>query len=221
MNARMASLFRRSLKVPLSAVAQIDQSAYMGMMVRLLMAQGVTVEGMPLFVASDVKIDGSSHVSLGDRCVISSGVVILTHDFSLDRFAEKNHLLARGEEFYLSAPVRIGSYAFIGMDALLLPGVTVGSGALVGARSLVTRDVPAGVVVGGVPARPISTTAEAWARAVGEGCWVPRPRGGRSSRADGASTAVLRRLGARVAASARPWKESRSGTHGSDPATDG
>ena len=53
------------------------------------------------------------------------------------------------------APVRIGKKAFIGTGAILLPGVTIGGGAIVGAGAVGTKDVPAGAVVAGVPARVI------------------------------------------------------------------
>lgn len=50
-------------------------------------------------------------------------------------------------------PVRVGKWADIGVNAVLLPGVTVGEGALVGAGAVVTKDVPAYAVAAGVPAR--------------------------------------------------------------------
>jgi maltose O-acetyltransferase len=50
--------------------------------------------------------------------------------------------------------VRIGSDVWIGGGAIILPGVTIGDGAVIGAGSVVTRDVGAGLIVAGNPARP-------------------------------------------------------------------
>lgn len=56
-----------------------------------------------------------------------------------------------------AAPIKIGKNVWIGTRAIILPGVTIGDHAVVGAGALVSRDVPPCTVVGGVPARPIST----------------------------------------------------------------
>jgi acetyltransferase-like isoleucine patch superfamily enzyme len=58
-------------------------------------------------------------------------------------------------------PVRVGRWADVGVNAVLLPGVTVGEGAIVGAGAVVTKDVPAYAVVAGVPARVIRMRTEA------------------------------------------------------------
>ena len=54
-----------------------------------------------------------------------------------------------------TAPVRIGSNAYIGFDVMILPGVTIGDGAIVGSRSVVRDDVAPHTVVAGNPARPV------------------------------------------------------------------
>lgn len=57
-------------------------------------------------------------------------------------------------------PVRVEAWADIGVGAVVLPGVTIGRGAIVGAGAVVNRDVPAGAVVAGVPARHVRWRAD-------------------------------------------------------------
>ena len=87
-------------------------------------------------------------VTIGDRTQIGPGVQILTADHPRDAATR-----AAGLEF--GQPIVIGSDVWIGGAALLLPGVTVGDGAVIGAGAVVTRDVPAGATVAGSPARII------------------------------------------------------------------
>ena len=58
------------------------------------------------------------------------------------------------------APVRIGDKAWIGFNAIILKGVTVGEGAIVAAGAVVTKDVPPYTIVAGNPARVIRTLSE-------------------------------------------------------------
>jgi len=123
---------------------------------RLLKAAGIDVKGSPLWISPRAYFDvgAPGAIELGDRCVVSHGVRLLTHDFSLDRAAE----FLVGErsdnlEFVRMAPIRIGARSFVGMGAIVLPGVNIGDGAIIGAGSVVTRDVPAGTIFAGNPAR--------------------------------------------------------------------
>jgi len=77
-------------------------------------------------------------------------VRVLAHDASMKRRLGRTRV----------APVAIGRRVYIGADAIVLPGVTIGDDAVVGAGSVVTHDVPPGAVVAGNPARRISSVAE-------------------------------------------------------------
>ena len=90
----------------------------------------------------------SAPVQVGARSMLGPQVQIYCADHHRDA-GER----ARGIERAL--PVTIGCDVWIGGGAILLPGVTVGDGAIIGAGSVVTRDVAAGARVAGNPARPI------------------------------------------------------------------
>lgn len=90
-------------------------------------------------------IDGRNPVRIGDHTDIASEVMIYSSE----------HDLSSPEFVAVSAPVKIGNYVFIGPRAIILPGVTVGDLAVVGAGAVVTKDVEPGSIVGGVPAKVI------------------------------------------------------------------
>jgi len=103
--------------------------------------------GDGLFLNFNCVILDVVEVTIGDRTQIGPAVQIYTADHPRDAETRR-----AGLEF--GRPIRIGSDVWIGGGAILLPGVTVGDGAVIGAGSVVTRDVPAGVTVAGKPARP-------------------------------------------------------------------
>ncbi len=84
-------------------------------------------------------------IAIGENSTLSIGVVVLAHDAST----------RRGLGYSRVAPVTIGRGVFVGARAVILPGVTIGDDAIVGAGSIVTRDVAAATVVAGNPARLI------------------------------------------------------------------
>ncbi len=93
------------------------------------------------FVAAD-------RIEVGDRVQIGSNVSVVDTDFHPLRPDERNRNFNAGA----AAPIVIEDDVFVGMDSLILKGVTVGEGSVVGAGSVVSRDVPPGTVVAGNPA---------------------------------------------------------------------
>jgi maltose O-acetyltransferase len=89
-------------------------------------------------------------VTIGNRVQIASAVQILAADHPLD-----TETRAAGLEN--GRPITIEDDAWIGGGAILCPGVTVGSGSVIGAGSVVTRDIPPGVVAVGNPCRILRT----------------------------------------------------------------
>jgi len=94
------------------------------------------------YISSRCIVDCFSRISIGDDVAISKNVVIRDSD---------NHYFADAEE--VAAPITIGSHVWIGLNAVVLKGVTIGDGAVVAAGAVVAQDVPPRSLVGGVPAR--------------------------------------------------------------------
>ncbi|SFA83272.1 Acetyltransferase (isoleucine patch superfamily) [Nocardioides alpinus] len=93
--------------------------------------------------APGVHLHAADPITIGARCSFAESVYVGSADHD-----PRDHASIRG-----SGPVVIGDDCFIGLRAVILGGVNVGAGAVIGAHAVVTKDVPAGAVVSGVPAR--------------------------------------------------------------------
>jgi acetyltransferase-like isoleucine patch superfamily enzyme len=116
-----------------------------------VIARGARVELGPRVVLGErVTIVAHAGVSIGARARLGEGAVIV--DFN--HVFEDVELPIRLQPL-TAEPVTIGADARIGMGAAIMPGISVGEGAIVGPRAVVTADVPAGGAVEGIPARPV------------------------------------------------------------------
>ncbi|MBY0561308.1 acyltransferase [Hyphomicrobium sp.] len=105
------------------------------------------VLGERVFINTGATVIATQSIVIGDDCLIGDFVAIFDTD---------HHQLEPSRPIRV-APVRLGKNVWIGRSATILPGVTIGDHAVIAAGSIVTEDVPARTVVGGVPARPIRT----------------------------------------------------------------
>jgi maltose O-acetyltransferase len=96
------------------------------------------------------RLDNRGGLSIGENVSISEQVIILTADHNVDSAEFEGR----------SKQVTIGDYVWIGTRVTILPGVTIGKGALVAAGSVVTKDVMPYAIVGGVPAKIIKMRRE-------------------------------------------------------------
>jgi acetyltransferase-like isoleucine patch superfamily enzyme len=86
-------------------------------------------------------------ITIGEHCAVASGARFITHDGGGYVFRQEFPDVEHFE------PITLGDNVMIGMNAILLPGTTIGSNTVIGAGSVVSGDVPSGVVYAGVPAK--------------------------------------------------------------------
>ncbi len=107
--------------------------------------KNITV-GQDVFINSGCRFQDQGGIAIGDGAFIGHNVVLATLNHAIDPARRSTTL---------PAPIAIGKNVWIGAHATVLPGVTIGDGAIVAAGAVVTRDVLPNVIVGGVPAKII------------------------------------------------------------------
>ncbi len=154
---------------------------------RLIKYRGIRV-GPAFYVGRDVTIHGSRFqagayvyigphseigpdVQIGDYSMLSSYVVITGHDHCFDVPGTPIRFSGRPE----SVETRIGLDVWVGHGATVLRGVSIGDGAIIGAGAVVTKDVPAYAIVGGVPAKVLRFRFDEGQRAIHERMLVQPP----------------------------------------------
>ena len=108
--------------------------------------------GQGTWIGAFTVIDGSGGLSVGVGCDISSGAQIYSHS------SVKRCVSGRQYAHVDRKPTRIGDRVFVGAQAVVNMGVTVGDEAVIAAGAVVITDVPSRAVVGGVPARLSDTS---------------------------------------------------------------
>lgn len=118
--------------------------------------------GKDTVIGEGAVLDGRGKIVIGSHVAFATGVMVYNsqHDIRDPQFAA------------ITKVVHIDDYVFIGPRAIILPGVHIGKGAVVGAGAVVTKDVPPGVVVGGVPAVQIGDRPlQHYAYKLGRAAW--------------------------------------------------
>jgi acetyltransferase-like isoleucine patch superfamily enzyme len=92
---------------------------------------------------------GNGGIEIGDHVLIANNSILTTVNHKIGEG------LYRGNQ--VTGKITVGNNVWIGANATILPGVSIGENSIVGAGGVVTKDVPANTIVGGVPAKLIRT----------------------------------------------------------------
>lgn len=103
-------------------------------------------------------------IRLGNNVTITGGVIFITHDGSSRVFRDSETRWVNGMGIY--GAIDVGDDVFIGVNSIIMPGVKIGSRVIVGAGSLVNKDIPSDCVVAGNPAKTLYSLAEYQDRAL-------------------------------------------------------
>ena len=105
------------------------------------------------YMNHDCVIDCFDSISIGHHVVISERVVLRDSD----NHTIKDMEAISSDESAVTAPIVIGDHVWVGMNTIVLKGVTIGEGAVVAAGSVVNKDIPPHCLVAGVPAKVVKT----------------------------------------------------------------
>jgi acetyltransferase-like isoleucine patch superfamily enzyme len=131
-----------------AATVRLGRWSWIGHGTKIRAHEGVVEIGAKSVLGQECTISSFQHVSIGRECILADRVMLIDFDHGV----VETERPVREQGIY-KRDVRVGHNVWVGYGACFLRGATVGDNAVVGTLSVITRDVPADAVVGGVPAR--------------------------------------------------------------------
>lgn len=136
-----------------------NKRLYMNFIVRAHASQGVRFIGKPKYIQSNAMLDPLGGLSIEDNIVISTNVIILTHDYSCTVGLLANNKRIK-KDIAIFEPVTIGKNSFIGAGSIILPGSHIGDYCIIGAGAVIKGTIEDYSIVIGNPAKKINNTKE-------------------------------------------------------------
>jgi acetyltransferase-like isoleucine patch superfamily enzyme len=138
------------LEIGRNATLRIGRWAWIGHGCKIRVHEGAVEIGAKTVIGQECTISAFQHVSIGRECILADRVMLIDFDHGVTEVDRPIRL-----QGIYKRDVRVGHNVWIGYGACVLRGITVGDNSIVGTSAVLTHDVPANAVVGGVPARLI------------------------------------------------------------------
>ena len=138
------------LEIGRGATLRIGRWAWIGHASKIRVHEGEVSIGAKTVMGQECTISAYQHVSIGRECIVADRVMLIDFDHGVVEVERPIRL-----QGIYKRDVTVGHNVWIGYGACVLRGVRIGDNAIVGTSSVITRDVPANAVVGGIPARVI------------------------------------------------------------------
>lgn len=136
------------LEIGRNATLRIGRWAWIGDGTKIRVHEGEVSIGAKTVMGQECTISAYQHVEIGRECIVADRVMLIDFDHGVVEVERPIRL-----QGIYKRDVRVAHNVWIGYGACILRGVTVGENAIVGTSTVVTKDVPANAVVGGIPAR--------------------------------------------------------------------
>lgn len=149
------------LEIGREATLRIGRWAWIGHGSKIRVHEGEASIGAKTVIGQEATISAFQHVSIGRECIIADRVMLIDFDHGVTEVERPIRL-----QGIYKRDVRVGHNVWMGYGACILRGVSVGDNSIIGTSAVVTSEVPANAVVGGIPARVIrmreAPTAMRW-----------------------------------------------------------
>jgi acetyltransferase-like isoleucine patch superfamily enzyme len=136
------------LEIGRDAVVRLGRWCWIGHGTKIRAHEGEVEIGAKTVLGQECTISSFQHVAIGRECIVADRVMLIDFDHGVTE--EERPIRVQG---IYKRDVNVGNNCWIGYGACILRGVTVGDNAIIGTSTVVTRDLPANAVAGGVPAR--------------------------------------------------------------------
>jgi acetyltransferase-like isoleucine patch superfamily enzyme len=143
------------LEIGRRATLRIGRWVWIGHATKIRVHEGEVRIGAKTVMGQECTISAFQHVSIGRECIVADRVMLIDFDHGIVEVERPIRL-----QGIYKRDVNVGHNVWIGYGACILRGVTVGDNSVIGTSAVVTGDVPANAIVGGVPARVIRMREE-------------------------------------------------------------